>query len=227
MKFLPLIGVYMVLLTTSGSQWLKLPLNVGDKNPVERVSIVLTPISVEDEDGVPTSIRPTGCQIGLFEHEQLRTVSLHVDYKLEIVNKTDSPFVFKDNDNLDGYFSLELDVQLTNGCVRTMRRKMPSSVSQRPTEVVLQPERRAVMPVSVDRRLWNGLPSDVRQIQSIRPRFRHFHFKVRDNYDQHVGMGANQQASHVRNELVGKWIRFKNETCTNAESCMCDSRQGK
>ena len=183
-----------------------LPIEGDELVPTGTVGVVLSPVA--QCDAVPSSVRSFACQYQLLGLTSPGVCWLKVDFALEVVNRTEVAYAVGKEDFSCGYFSLELDFKMADGKVLTAKRKTPIWGPNYVEEHLIAPGRKLLIPVSLDPRLWTGLPERFcGRVIGIRPRYAYGTFKKDGvGYRTEMEMKLKQRHKRSGNDRTGELV---------------------
>ena len=178
-------------------------------------------LELPDYDTCPRTFRALACQEHLLKEGYKRSdYVLPVDLTFYVRNDTDYPMRIGDEEFTCGYYCLEIDVRLANGKIFAARRKEGAWTRNFISEEEIRGEKIHRRLLSMNPRLWTGLPSEVAGDKVyLRPRFAFFsfvnegrHYKSID--DLVIGKESSTWHGSRDGELIGDWLpvpadRFK------------------
>ena len=163
-------------------------------------------------DSCPRMFRALGCQEHLLSEYKKNDYMLPVDLVFYIRNDTGFPMRIGEEQFTCGYYCLEIDIRLTNGNTFAAQRKEGIWYRNFISEEDVYGEKIHRRLVSLDPRLWTGLPSDVCGDKVyLRPRFAFFSFvnasrRYRSISDLEAGRESKSWNRSREGELVGDWL---------------------
>lgn len=166
-------------------------------------------------DSVPEKFQAYACQEHLLQNSGTNVAHfLHTDLVMYIKNESDFELgVCKEEFSL-GYDSLEMDIRVSTGKIYRVRRKKGQWYRNFISYDYFKGERICCRLISLDRRLWDGMPElNGCEYVDVRPRFAYFFF-VKDgiHYKSLKELHENRKASRWTEsrdgELVGDWLRL-------------------
>lgn len=163
-------------------------------------------------DSCPRTFRALGCQEHLLDGYEKRDYMLPVDLVFYIRNDTGFLLRIGDEQFTCGYYCLEIDMRLANGKIFTVRRREGVWYRNFINEEDVCGEKIHRRLVSLNPRLWTGLPSEVRGDKVyLRPRFAFFSFvnagrHYKSTSDLRAGRELKSWNGSRDGELVGDWL---------------------
>ena len=159
---------------------------------------------------VPCLFRAHPCQEHLLASSN-NDFMVQADLVFRIRNDSKYWFRFGKELQMCGYYNLELDMRLSDGNIFHLKRKDGIWYRNFIEEESIRGEKEYRCLVSLDRRLWNGMPPRfINKIVEVRPRFAFFYFeKEGRRYKSIDDMKSNVETriwNHSRiGELIGDW----------------------
>ena len=163
-------------------------------------------------DSCPRMFRALGCQEHLLSGYEKSGYLLPVDLVLYIRNDTGYHMRIGEEQFTCGYYCLEIDIRLTNGNTFAAQRKEGVWYRNFIREEDVYGEKIHRRLVSLNPRLWTGLPSEVCGDKVyLRPRLAFFSFvnehrRYRSISDLEAGRESKSWNSSREGELVGDWL---------------------
>ena len=171
-------------------------------------------------DSCPRTFRTLACQEHLLKGYERSDYVLPVDLTFYVRNDTGFPLRLGEEQFTCGYYCLEIDIRLTNGKIFAARRKEGLWYRNFISEEEIRGEKIHRRLLSMNPRLWTGLPSEVSGDKiDLRPRLAFFsfvnegrHYKSID--DLLIGKESSTWHGSRDGELIGDWLsvqvdRFK------------------
>ena len=161
---------------------------------------------------VPCLFRVYPCQEHLLASSN-DNFMVQADLVFRIRNDSTYWFRFGKELQMCGYYNLEIDMRLSDGNIFHLKRKDGIWYRNFIEEESIRGEKEYRCLVSLDRRLWNGMPpSFINKVVEVRPRFAFFCFeKDGRRYKSIDDMKSNVETrtwNHSRiGELIGDWCK--------------------
>ena len=196
-------------------------------NPISRQHNVPKAVRIWLEtpnyDSCPRTFRALACQEHLLSDYKGSGYMLPVDLTFYVRNDTDFPMRIGEEQFTCGYYCLEIDVRQTNGAIFVARRKEGVWYRNFISEEEIRGEKIHRRLLSMNPRLWTGLPSEVPGDKIyLRPRLAFFSFVNEGHHyktisDLCAGRELKSWHGSREGELVGDWLsvaadRYKNWT---------------
>ena len=197
---------------------------VGDiqiKNSTCITNIICSPVKIWFECSNPNNVpcmdvpclfRVYPCQEHLLASSN-DNFMVQADLVFRIRNDSTYWFRFGKELQMCGYYNLEIDMRLSDGNIFHLKRKDGIWYRNFIEEESIRGEKEYRCLVSLDRRLWNGMPpSFINKVVEVRPRFAFFYFeKEGRRYKSIDDMKSNVETrtwNHSRiGELIGDWCK--------------------
>ena len=166
-------------------------------------------------DRVPEKFQAYACQEHLLQDGGTNVVHfLRTDLVIYIKNESDFELGVCKEEFSFGYYGLEMDIRVPTGEVYRVRRKEGVWTRNFLSYEYFKGERICRRLISLDRRLWDGMP-DLNGYEhvDVRPRFAFFFF-VKDGERNkspraiHANMKEPRWTKSRDGELVGEWVRL-------------------
>lgn len=164
-----------------------------------------------DYDSCPRVYRVHSCQEVLLRGNDEGNL-LRVDLLFNIRNDSGFKMVIGDEQFTCGYYSLEFDLRLSSGEIFSVKRKEGLWTRNFIKEEEVYGEKMHRRMLSLDARLWDGLPNDLRgDVVYIRPRFAFFSFvkdgcRFKSICDIETGAPQRSWQGSRKGELLGEWL---------------------
>ncbi len=167
-------------------------------------------LELPNYDSCPCTFRVLACQEHLLKGYE--SYVLPVDLTFYVRNDTGFPMRLGEEQFTCGYYCLEIDVRLTNGKIFSARRKEGVWYRNFLSEEEIRGEKIHRRLLSMNPRLWTGLPSEVSGDKIyLRPRLAFFSFvnegrRYKSIDDLVIGKESSTWHGSRDGELIGNWL---------------------